>query len=156
MAKRTLPPVGFRFNVNFFYSDGSPFTERNGSDACFQSVSGISVEYETETVNEGANTRNNQKLPKKPTFPNLVLKRGILLDSAILNWLNLTTLNSQVEFEPLDVEVNLMNDEGDTLFNVRFVGAWPSKWSISDFNAMESGLVMETLELTYKYFRFIK
>ena len=154
MAKRPLPPVGFRFNVNFFYGGTSdPFTLRDGPDACFQSISGISVEFESETVPDGANARYVQKLPKKPIFPNLVLKRGLLMGSEIFNWVNGMLTHSNVEFQPLNVEVNLINESGDSLLNVLFVNAWPSKWSISDFNAMESSVVIETLELTYQYFQ---
>lgn len=157
MAKRSLPPTGYRFGVNF-YSGGTSnlFATRDGPDAYFQSISGISVEFETETVNDGANARYVQKLPKKPIFPNLTLKRGVLLNSDILDWVNGMLTNSKVEFEPLDVEVNLMNEEGESLLNIRFIQAWPCKWSISDFNAMESSIVMETLELSYQYFKLIK
>ncbi len=157
MASRPLPPVGFRFNVNFFdATTGTPFTQRDGPDACFQSVSGIRVEFDVDTVNDGSNARYVQKLPKKPNFPNLVLKRGLYVDSAIFAWFNGLLSNANVEVQPLDVEVNLVNEVGDTLLNVRFIKAWPSKWEISDFNAMESSLVLETLELTYQYFQFIQ
>lgn len=156
MARRPTPPVGFHFNVKFYDSTtGQPFTQREGPDACFQAISGISVEFESETVQDGANARYVQKLPKKPVFPNLGLKRGFLVESEIFNWLNQTLTNSEVKFKPLDVEINLVNETGTSLLNVRFIKAWPRKWALSDFDAMTSGLVIETMELTYQYFRII-
>jgi phage tail-like protein len=32
-------------------------------------------------------------------------------------------------------------------------GAWPKKWSVSDFSAETSDVVIETLELAYQTFR---
>lgn len=157
MAIRTTPPVGFRFAVKFYDSiTGMPFTKREGPDACFQSVSGISVEFESETVQDGANARFVQKLPKKPIYPNLGMKRGFLVESEIFNWLNEALTNSEVRFRPLDVEVNLINESGESLLNVWFTKAWLQKWSLSDFDAMTSGLVIESIEMTYQYFRIIK
>jgi len=154
MANRPLPPVGFRFNVHFYDSaTGGPYTQRDGPDACFQKVSGISVEFGNESVTDGNNARFVQKLPNKPIFPNLVLERGLLYNSDIFKWMNDTLTNNNVAFQPLDIEVQLTNENGDTLMNIRFVKAWPSKWSITDFNAMESSVVLETFELSYQYFK---
>lgn len=154
MPQQSIPPVGFRFNVNFF-SGGTPFTERDGPDAYFQEVSGISVEFESETVTDGANSRFVQMLPKKPVYPKLGLKRGVLINSNIFRWVTDTLSNAIVEFEPLDVEINLLNESAESILHVRFVNAWPSKWAISDFNAMDSSIVIETFELTYQYFKII-
>ncbi len=157
MADRTLPPVGFRFEVKFYYSDTKGlFIDQNGPDATFMEIGGLGVEFESETVEDGANARHVQQLPKKPVFPNLVLKRGLLIHSEIFDWFNSMLIGSTVEVIPLDVEVNLTNEEGNTLMSFLFAKAWPKKWSISDFNANESSIVMETVELTYQYFQIIK
>ncbi|MEM7373498.1 MAG: phage tail protein [Bacteroidota bacterium] len=157
MGNRSLTPVGFRFDLTFFDSETSErFTDADGPDACFQTVSGIGVEFESETVQDGANARFVQQLPKRPMFPNLGLKRGFLMESKIFQWFNETLSNSEVAFQPLDVELNLKNEAGESLLNMRFVKAWPKKWSLSDFDAMSSNLVIESLELTYQYFRIIK
>lgn len=154
MATRSIPPVGFRFNINFFFGGTpTPFTGREGPDAYFQSVSGISVEFESEPVQDGANSTFVQVLPKKPIYPKLVLKRGVLINSEIFKWITDQLGNASVTFQPLDVEVSLLNENSESILNFRFSQAWPSKWSLSDFNAMESGVVIETLELVYQYFK---
>jgi len=33
------------------------------------------------------------------------------------------------------------------------IDAWPKKWSVSDFNAQENSIVVETIDLSYKYFK---
>jgi phage tail-like protein len=40
-----------------------------------------------------------------------------------------------------------------TLFSWNVVHAYPLKWNVSDLNAEESKMVVETLELAYNYFK---
>jgi phage tail-like protein len=56
------------------------------------------------------------------------------------------------EFMPSDINVILMNEKGDPLRAWNVVHAIPKKWLVSDFNSNESSVVIETMELTYRYF----
>ncbi len=56
------------------------------------------------------------------------------------------------EFEPADVTVILMNEKSEPLRTWKVAHAIPKKWLISDLNANENAVVIETLELTYRYF----
>ena len=60
------PPWGFYYKVEFELS-----SEPN--DARFQSVSGLSVEYDTEEYKEGGENRFTHKLPVRTKFSDLVL-----------------------------------------------------------------------------------
>ncbi|MEM8901563.1 MAG: phage tail protein [Bacteroidota bacterium] len=152
MPRSSLPPVGFRFDLKFFDSKTkAPFIEGDGPDGSFQSVSGISIEFEVQNVKEGSSPAV-PKAPMKPIFPDLVLSRGVLLESKILNWVFTLIKDAKMVVTPLDLELTLKNDQGDPLMQFKFFRTWPRKWSISDFNAMESNLVIETLELAYEYF----
>jgi len=155
MAKLHVPPVSFRFEVKFYHSDPAKgaFVDSDDPDARFQEVSGLSVEFETEEAEDGANARYVQRLPKKPKFRNLVLKRGLLLNSKIFNWFNDLLTNSDLQIVPLNAVVSLKNEESQTLLKFTFVKAWPQKWALSDLNAMQSELAIETIELTYQYFQ---
>ena len=64
------PPVGFHFKVEFVNLG-------NNNDTRFQSVSGLNVEFETETFKEGGENRFEHKLPVRTKYPDLSLKRGI-------------------------------------------------------------------------------
>jgi phage tail-like protein len=79
-----------------------------------------------------------------------VLKRGMLTGSEVLQWL-LRAFRDR-EFEPTDVNVILMNEKGEPLRTWKVAHAIPRKWTISDLNANENSVVVETLELSYRYF----
>ena len=116
----------------------------------FQSVSGLSVEYEYESFKEGGENRFEHKLPVRTKYSDLVLKRGMLTDSTVLKWF-LDAFNNRV-FKPANINVILMNEKGGPLRSWNVVQAIPKKWQVSDLNANESAIVIETLELTYRYF----
>src|SRR5215217_6630242 len=79
------PPVGFHFKVEFLnFSDDIEFSKEN--DVRFQSVSGLSVEYDSETFKEGGENRFEHKLPVRTKYPDLSLKRGMLTDSKLIKW----------------------------------------------------------------------
>ncbi|MFH6989278.1 phage tail protein [Flavobacterium collinsii] len=142
------PPVGFHFLVEF---QGLGSKEK---DHQFQSVSGLSVDIETEEIAEGGENRFKHKLPVKTKYPNLTLKRGILIDSAVIDWCRDAIEN--FSFKPVNLTVKLLNSEHKPLVSWNVVHAYPVKWSVEDFNAEESKLVIENFELTYNYFTVIK
>jgi len=142
------PPVGFHFLVEF-QGLGS-----QSKDHEFQSVSGLSVDIETEEITEGGENRFKHKLPVKTKFPNLVLKRGLLLDSSVIDWCKDAIEN--FEFKPVDLTVKLLNEEHQPLVYWKIIHAYPVKWSVEDFSAMESKVVVESFELAYNYFTLHK
>lgn len=137
------PAWGFYYRVGFGIS-------KDGNDARFQTVSGLSVEYDYESFKEGGENRFEHKLPVRTKYADLVLKRGMLTDSTVIKWFLAAFQNR--EFTPADVSVILMNEQGDPLRAWNVVHAIPKKWLVSDFNANESSIVIETMELTYQYF----
>ncbi|MEO6174514.1 MAG: phage tail protein [Flavobacterium circumlabens] len=142
------PPVGFHFLVEF---------EGLGSqtkDHQFQSVSGLSVDIETEEIAEGGENRFKHKLPVKTKYPNLTLKRGMLIDSAVIDWCRDAIEN--FSFKPVNLTIKLLDEEHQPLISWNVVHAYPVKWAVEDFNAEESKLVVENFELTYNYFTLIK
>ncbi len=137
------PPVGFHFKVEFLGLG-------NDNDVRFQSVGGLSVEYETETFKEGGENRFEHKLPVRAKYPDLSLKRGMLTESAVIDWC-LEALQHR-QFKPVDLQISLLNEEHEALRLWTVSRAWPKKWTVSDFNAQENALVIESLELCYQYF----
>lgn len=137
------PPWGFYYKVEFSFS-------REPNDARFQTVSGLSVEYDYESFKEGGENRFEHKLPVRTKYADLVLKRGMLMDSAVIKWF-LAAFRDR-EFEPADLSIILMNEKGGPLRTWNVAHAIPRKWLVSDMNANESSAVIETMELTYRYF----
>ena len=103
-----------------------------------------------EEYKEGGENRFSHKLPGRTKYADLVLKRGMLTDSALIAWF-MDAFRDRV-FEPTDVNVILMNEAGDPLRTWKIVQAIPKKWSVSDFNSGENTVVIETMELSYRYF----
>jgi phage tail-like protein len=149
MSLIPYPPVGFHFKVEF---QGIPGLKPQ--DGFFQEVTGLSRELETETVKSGGENRFTFKLPTRAQYPNLVLKRGLLLDSGLLTWVNDAIYN--LEIKPATVLVTLLNENHEPLQTYQCVNAWPQKWSVADFNAQESRIMVETMELFYQYFTIVK
>lgn len=139
------PPVGFHFKVEF---DLPGIAD---TDFRFRDVSGISMEVEEETYNEGGENRFIHKFPVRARYPDLVLKRGLLTDSVIRKWCEEAIYN--LDIQPTSVWVTLLNEEHEPLQSYTFINAWPKKWNISDLNAESSEIVIESLELAYQYYK---
>jgi phage tail-like protein len=137
------PPVGFHFSVEFVGLG-------NDNDVRFQSVSGLTVEYDSETFKEGGENRFEHKLPIRTKYSDVSLKRGMLLNSAVIDWC-LNAIQNR-EFLPLQINVKLLNDEHQPLRTWQLYNAWPKKWSVADLNASENTVLVETLDITYSYF----
>jgi phage tail-like protein len=137
------PPWGFYYKVEFSVS-------KNKSDVRFQAVSGLSVEYDMEEYKEGGENRFTHKLPVRTKYADMVLKRGMLTDSSVIEWF-LKAFRDR-DFKPADINVILMNEKSEPLRTWKVAQAIPKKWLISDLNANENSVVIETLELSYRYF----
>lgn len=135
------PPLGYHFRVEFNHIEG---------EFQFQSVSGLQVELETEQVPEGGENRFTHKLPVRTRFPNLVLKRGLLVNSELIKWCRDAVEDYNIR--PVNLTVSLLNQEHEPLITWNVVHAWPVKWAMADFNAEESKIAIETIELVYNYF----
>lgn len=143
MAAGYYPPWGFYYKVEFGISKVT-------DDARFQSVSGLAVEYDYESFKEGGENRFEHKLPVRTKYADMVLKRGMLTDSEVIQWF-LAAFRDR-DFKPTDISVILMNEKSEPLRTWNVAHAIPKKWLVSDFNANESSIVIETMELTYRYF----
>lgn len=137
------PPWGFYYQVKFGIS-------QNENDARFQTVSGLSVEYDMEEFKEGGENRFTHKLPVRTKYSDLVLKRGMLSGSAVIDWF-LAAFHNR-EFQPCDVNVILMNEKSEPLRTWKVAQTIPKKWVVSDLNSSESSIIIETLEMSYRYF----
>ena len=135
------PPLGYHFRVEFNNIKG---------EFQFQSVSGLNIELETEQIAEGGENRFKHKLPVRTKFPNLVLKRGVLVNSDLIKWCRDAV--EDFDIAPTDLTISLLNEEHEPLITWNVVHAWPVKWAVGDLNAEESKIAIETIELVYNYF----
>lgn len=139
------PPVGFHFRVNI---EGLTSDTR---DISFQEVSGINATVGEFTYNEGGENRFVHRLPDRVTYEKLTLKRGMLIGSELIGWFRDAV--ESFKFDPRNVLVTLLNSEHEPLESWSFVKAYPVKWSIGNFNAEQNEVVVETIELSFQYFK---
>jgi phage tail-like protein len=141
MPQSPYPPAAFSFKVIF----------GDGSDTSFQEVSGIGPEIETEDVVEGGENRYVHHLPKAIKTPKLVLKRGVaMVDAPLVQWCKRVLEGDFSQpFEPAQVDVRLLNENGDPLATWSFADAYPVHWEVESFSATKNEVAIEKIELRY-------
>ncbi len=151
MPSSSVPPYpqpAFAFSVAV--ASGSSSTAQ--ADAAFQEVSGIEAHVEVEEVPEGGVNSYVHQLPGVTKHPNLVLKRGYVVQPSDLSqWAAQTvgsTLGTPIQTQTL--LVYLLDATGQPLVTWTFYNAWPVKWTFSTLDAMNSSSVLtQTLEISY-------
>lgn len=142
MGKDVLP-VGFHFGVRFLGMNQQVDQE-------FQQVTGLSVEVELEEIAEGGENRFKHKLPKGSKYGDLTLKRGLSPHSQVLEWCRKAV--EELDIVPYDLQISLLDAQHMPLATWTVVNAYPIQWSVADFHAEESKVVIESLKLGFDYF----
>jgi len=143
---RYIPAVGFRFQVDIAgSSDLTP-------DGSFQEASGFNVELEVDPIREGGENRFEHKLPNGIKFPNLVLKRGLVTVNSTLGKWCLETLQSDLsqQIKISDLVISLLDHKKKPLMIWTVYSAYPVKWEVSNLNAMQNEIAIETVEFAYQ------
>jgi phage tail-like protein len=144
MAADYYPIVNFHFMVQF------PFDPTGTTDVSFQSVTGLDSTLETEPVKEGGENRFTHVLPVRRKYGPLVLKRGLLGpdQSQLTSYLQQVFANDV--FTPMDmVTIHLLDETHQSLLCWSVNNVWPLSWKLSELNAMQGEVLIETLELNY-------
>jgi phage tail-like protein len=140
---RDDPYGGYNFEIviNGISDDG---TAVKGS---FAEASGLEVDIQPIEYRNGAEDITMRKIPGLKKFPNIVLKRGILGDVALWNWIQ----------EAMDGKVNrtegsvvLLDENKQEVMRWNFKRGWPCKWTGPGLNAKNNEIGMETLEICHE------
>ena len=139
------PVIGFHFSVEIEISP------QDDLDLRFQEVSGLSQELATEDLTEGGENRFSHALPTRSTYQNLVLKRGFVKSTALIEWAKRSIEN--IDIVPANVLIKLLNENThEPVASWYVINAYPVKWSFSNFNAQDDSIVVETMEFKYQYY----
>ena len=144
------PTVSFYFMVTFPFSGG-------GIDLYFQSVSGLDSTLETEPIKEGGENRFTHVVPVRRKYGPLILKRGMpgRVNAKSTLTQKLIEVFGKDTFVPFDVvTIHLMNENRQTMMYWSINNVWPLSWKMSDLNAMQSEILIETMELNYNQLIF--
>ena len=103
--KSDFPAVGFYYEVSINGSDGTA--------AAFQEVSGIEVKSEVETISEAGLNEYSHRVPKRTSYDNLILKRGLYTEgSELKQWVIDTLEGGLLQFvRPKDIKITLMDEK---------------------------------------------
>ena len=139
--------VGFHFSVDFGL-------EGSKDEIMFQSVSGLNVQLDTESIKEGGENRFEHVMPVRSKSSNLVLKRGLYRpkESVVTKWCQ-NAFDNMV-FKPTNLVVTLLNEKHEPLVLWKVIHAWPKNWKLGDLNAEKGEVLIETLELNYNFFTY--
>lgn len=124
-------------------------------DAAFQEVEGLTAEISFEEVHSGGENDKVYKLPQNVSYPNLILKRGMIKkNSSLVDWCT-KCIHGEASFaiETKVITLSLL-DTGNhkPLKSWSFYDAYPVKYEVSAFNAEENQLTIETIEIAYSKF----
>jgi phage tail-like protein len=172
----STPPLGFYFRVEFSLTvSASSFLNvnnlantvsnpgrglglpndndsRSSIEMGFQEVGGLTATVGVKELPEGGENRFKHALPDRVTYSKLTLKRGLITDSSVLQWC--INAISNFEFKPITIFVKLLDENHQPLVTWEVVNAYPVKWSVSNFNAEQNSIVVESMELAYQYFNY--
>ena len=139
------PQTSFHFKVDFQLSP------QIQADTRFLEVSGLNASIALEPAYQGQEGGTAVEIPAKVNYENLVLRRGIIVDSAIREW----CINAieKFEFQPTNLTVMLLDPNHEPMMSWYVVAAYPIAWKISAFNAEKSEIAIESITLRYNHFR---
>jgi phage tail-like protein len=117
----------------------------------FRECTGIAVEVETKDYMEGGLNDYVHKLPTRVKYPNVVLKRGVTHESALLDWFNKTRADYPGNWQ--QVTIQLLGPAAVPVQSWQFMDAYPVKWTGPNLNASSNQIATETLEMVHKGFK---
>lgn len=132
----TPDPVGeLRFKVELPNLTIGMFTE----------CTGLAVEFDVMEYHEGGENGFSHKLRSRIRYPNLVLKRGVTHEDALLKWF----LAIQASTDRPAITVSLLAPDSKNVRSWAFAGAFPVKWTGPDLSACSNDVAVETLEIAH-------
>jgi phage tail-like protein len=120
---------------------------------------GLQVNFETTSIQEGANYEYQTILPERVTYPAIVLKRAMTQqDSAqVQRWLSQVVstwydATSPTDYSARTARITLLDAYGGEVASWSLRSIYPQRWKGPDLNASGSDVAIETLELIHEGF----
>ena len=155
-AARTLlsnPPLTHRFIVVFMPKiKGVPVP--NPLDIAFQRVSGLRTGVEMESLGQNGYVGQYHNLPKNYEKGQLIFERGIPLASPLVQ--NLRNAMNNFQFRLFDIVILLLGETHVPRAGWKVKDAIPVQWQMSDLNAEQNAVAIETIEFKYAQLKHIR
>jgi phage tail-like protein len=111
----------------------------------FSECSGIQVEIETKDYMEGGSNDFVHKLPTRVKYPNIVLKRGVTHEDALLKWF----WDCRTAVQRKEMTIELLGPGKSSVRTWAFMNAYPVKWVGPNLKASSNQVATETLEIVH-------
>jgi phage tail-like protein len=142
-GSKTTDPVGeLRFTVKL--------PVPGGEIGRFQECTGLAADLEVKEYAEGGVNDFMHKLPTRVKWPNIVLKRGVTHEKALLEWFWATRTSGLAANVIDEVTISLMGPGSQLVRTWTFWGAFPVKWEGPTLNAGSNSIATEKLEIAHK------
>jgi phage tail-like protein len=121
----------------------------------FTGCSGLTLEFETVTFKEGNGSMIiERKRPGKPTYEEIVLKRGFTRDKALYDWFDeVAVAGSPTPYKTGSIVIYDRTQNEVARFNIE--QAWPSKLSVSDLSAGSDEVMVEELTIQHEFIDWV-
>ncbi len=113
----------------------------------FAEVSGLEVDMAPIEYRNGSEDITVRKIPGLKKFGVVTLKRGIIGDLAMWNWV-LAGMKGTVK--RTEAAIVLFDESRKEVMRWNLKRVWPSKWTGPGLNAKNNEISMETLELCHE------
>lgn len=111
----------------------------------FSRVKGLVRETKFETFREGGVNDFEYKLASLTSFGNLILERG-LIASVLWDWQD-EVVNGRIKRRKITIA--LRDETNAEVWRWHADGAIPAKWSVTDFDASSSQVIIESVEFAH-------
>ncbi|MFN0251501.1 MAG: phage tail protein [Kofleriaceae bacterium] len=135
------PVYNFEVVINGVSDDGRAV---RGS---FSEASGLECDMPPIEYRTGTEDITLRKFPGLKKYNPIVLKRGVIGDLALWNWM-LEAQRGKVR--RVEGSVVMLDENRQEVMRWNFKRAWPSKWVGPGFNAKNNEVAMETLEISHE------
>ena len=117
--------------------------------ARFTGIAGLGYESEVVTFQDTLADGKivTRKRPGRISFPDIVLKRGLSADNALVDWYQ-TVVNGSVERKSGSVVI--YDQTSSEVGRWNFENAWISKWSASDLDAGSDDVMIEEITISHE------
>ncbi len=117
----------------------------------FLSCSGLQIEREPKTYEEGGVNDFVHQLPGRIKYTNIVLKRGITYGAELWNWFQQGLLDGKVK--RVAMSIILGNSEGLKVKHWDVIGAYPVKYVGPELKSDSNEAAVETIEIAHQGLR---
>ena len=133
--------------MNFLISIPGVSDDARSPRGSFSEVTGLGVELTPIEYRTGSEDITVRKLPGMRKFTNIILKRGVIGDTALWDWLR-AAMQGQVQ--RVNLSIVLLNESREEVLRWNVRRAWPCKWSGPNLNAKNNEVAIETLEICHE------